>query len=221
MDYFLITILLIVAILTIIVFIDQCSYREKFSEDQATYRVTFTSNWGKDPLINHPPNPHTGNMFLVTHSNGFKLFEYGKLASKGVSTTSMYGTLDELFHITKGNENVGNIVTSNVLQTPGETNLMIDVTPDKRYLSFVTMIAPSSDWFTGFSSIDLKKNGEWVNSTTISLYVYVAGTDSNQGFTTEHKVRENALPITIKTDSFLYPKNTIKPIANVKITRIK
>ena len=214
-------ILLILVILTISVFYNEGLYHEEFFGDQATYHVMFTTKWGEDPSISHPPNPHTGNMFLVTHTDGFRLFENGKLASKGVSTTSMYGTLDELFKTTNGNENVGNIVTSNVLPAPGETNLMINVTPNKRYLSFVTMIAPSSDWFTGFSSIDLMKDGKWINGTTIPLYVYVAGTDSNQGFVTEHKMRKKALPIMIKTDSFLYPKNTVKPIAHVKITRIK
>jgi hypothetical protein len=45
------------------------------------------------------------------------------------------------------------------------------------FLSFSTMIVPSSDWFTGFTT-NLMSGGKWINKITIPLYI--AGTDSNQ-----------------------------------------
>jgi hypothetical protein len=191
------------------------------SEDSPTkYLIKFTSMWGKDPRINHPENPHTGNMFLVSHDDEFELFKNGKFASKGVSQTAMFGTLDDLYTIANNNkQHIGKIVTSKVLETPGSSELMIDVSSDMHQLSFVTMIAPSSDWFTGFS-IDLMKNEKWINHTTIPLYVHIAGTDSNQGFVTEHKLRTVPEPIKIKQDNFLYPTGQVVPIAYVSIDKI-
>lgn len=186
----------------------------------ANYTVKFTTQWGADKEINHPPNPHTGNMFLVNHDKNFKLFELGQLASIGISNTAMYGTIDDLMNLTKNNASIGNVETSNVLMAPGETTLKINVTDDKPILSFSTMIAPSSDWFTGFS-INLldNNNNEWIKHKVIPLYVYIAGTDSNQGFVTEHKLRTVPEVISVKKDNFLYPTGKIKPIAYAIISK--
>lgn len=215
------TVALVIVLVVLILYVVYTRMYEGFngeSADTAKYNVQFITMWGADESIRHPDNPHTGNMFLITHNDKFKLFEVGKLASKGVSNTSMYGTLDDLFAITNDNENVGNTVTSGVLMAPGEVNLTINAEPSKRVMSFVTMVAPSSDWFTGFS-LDLIEDGKWVTKKMIPLYVYVAGTDSNQGFVTEHKPRERAQPISLKNDKFLYPDGKLRPIAYAVVTK--
>lgn len=218
-----ITIILVVVLVLLALYIAYGMMYEKFTttetNDQAKYSVKFITMWGADESINHPDNPHTGNMFLITHNNNFKLFEVGKLASKGVSNTSMYGTLDDLFAITNGNVNIGNTVTDRVLMAPGETSLTINADSSKPIMSFVTMIAPSSDWFTGFS-LNLMENGKWIDKKNIPLYVYVAGTDSNQGFVTEHVLRDVPNPISLKNDKFLYPDGKLKPIAYAIITKV-
>lgn len=192
-------------------------------KDTVHYHIKFMSMWGNDPRINYPPNPHTGNMFLVSHDDKFKLFELDKYANKGVSQTAMFGTLDDLYVVAENNKkHIGNVVTSGVLQTPGSTDLLIGVTPSMSEISFVTMIAPSSDWFTGFS-IDLAKDGEWIDQTIIPLYVFIAGTDSNQGFVTEHKLRSSPEPIKINNDKLLYPNTNgqVVPIAYAIINKLK
>ena len=190
---------------------------------KAKYTIKFMTMWGTEGtknIINFPSNPHTGNMFAVTHNNKFKLFEVGKLASKAVSTTAMYGTIDELLKLTKDDPNIGNIKTTEVLTCPGQKDITIDLDSslNKTYLSFITMIAPSSDWFTGFS-IDLKQTSSWANKVMVPIFVYVAGTDSNQGFVTEHKPKANPDPISLKNDKELYPDGKFKPIAFALVTR--
>src|SRR5437870_10442922 len=116
MDKF--TVALVIVLVVLILYVVYTRMYEGFgggSADTAKYNVQFITMWGADESISHPDNPHTGNMFLITHNDKFKLFEVGKLASKGVSNTSMYGTLDDLFAITNGNENIGNTVNSGVL----------------------------------------------------------------------------------------------------------
>ena len=219
MDKF--TTILVIVLAILVLYVVYTKMYEGFSDgstNTAKYNIQFITMWGADESINHPNNPHTGNMFLITHNNRFRLFEVGKLASKGVSNTSMYGTLDDLFDITENNGDIGNTVTSGVLMAPGEANLTINADANKHTLSFVTMVAPSSDWFTGFS-LNLMENGKWITKKMIPLYVYISGTDSNQGFVTEHKLREHPQPIKLKNDKFLYPDGKLKPIAYAIITK--
>lgn len=208
---------IILLIIGVVVFI--CLYLYLKNDSVVKYNVDFVTMWGEDPSINFPPNPHTGNMFLVTHNNNFELFQLGKLASKGISNTAMYGTIDDLLKMTSNNPNIGTVVTHNVLMAPGEVNMTIEIPPNKTNLSFVTMIAPSSDWFTGFN-LNLAPNNKWIDKMTIPLYVYIAGTDSNQGFVTKHNPKSIPDPISLKNDSYLFPDNKLKPIAYVNITKI-
>src|SRR5438876_9304263 len=95
--------------------------------DSVKYNVKFISNWGSNKReINYPKDPHTGNMLLLTHNNQFNLFELGKLSSKGISNTSMFGTIDDLLSMINNQPNVKNIYTSKVLFTPGEKTFSIN-----------------------------------------------------------------------------------------------
>jgi hypothetical protein len=158
-------------------------------------------------------------MFLATHNNNFDLFRRGNIASKGIANTSMYGTIDDLMESIQNNPNIYDVETAPVLMTPGQQTLNISADTNNHYMSFVTMIAPSADYFTGVSSFDLIKNNQWIDNMTIPLYVYDAGSDAETGFTTQHRPKQNPDPITLKNDTYLYPDNQIKPIAFLKINR--
>ena len=43
-------------------------------------------------------------------------------------------------------------------------------------VSFATMVAPSPDWFTGLTNVDLKENGQWVASKTLEAQAWDSGT---------------------------------------------
>ena len=210
--------LILIFIIVICCVLTKLGYVKVVSADKTKFDVKFISLWGIDPLINHPVNPHTGNMFLITHDETLKLFELGKTASKAISKTAMYGDVTDLMDHINNHLHVGNIVTSSVLPTPGETTMSIHADIHNSHLSFVTMIAPSSDWFTGFT-VNLIENDKWIDKKTIPLYVYVAGTDNNQGFVEEHKPKNNADPISLKSDTSLYPSGKITPIAYAIITK--
>jgi hypothetical protein len=51
------------------------------------------------------------------------------------------------------------------------------VDPAHRLVSFVAMIPPTPDWFTGVANVDLIENGAWVASRTIDLLAYDSGGD--------------------------------------------
>ena len=218
-EYVLIIITILLLICLFYYFINVETFRN-VNINPATYNVKFVTSWGADKTINAPQNPHTGNMFLVSHNVNFELFKVGQFASKEIANTAMYGSVDDLLDMVTNNGNVGDVVTNDALMAPGEVNLRIKVPYDKTHLSFVTMIAPSSNWFIGFSVNMMPKWG-WTDGMIIPLYVYDAGTDANQGFVTEHKPKFLADPISVINNNYLFPDNILKPIAHVIITRIQ
>ena len=44
------------------------------------------------------------------------------------------------------------------------------------------MIAPSPDWFAGINRYDLLQGNQWVNTITIPIYLYDAGTEDGDVF---------------------------------------
>ena len=44
------------------------------------------------------------------------------------------------------------------------------------------MIAPSPDWFVGVSDLSLRSGGRWIESLTVDLRPYDAGTEEGTGF---------------------------------------
>jgi len=223
-----IVIIVVVVIVLFLAYWYLSSYYSKQTEqmtatsDSAEYMIRFVSNWGTNAQeINYPQNPHTGNMFLITNNDQFSLFLTGTLATKAISNTSMFGTIDDLSDLVANNPNIGMVVTAPVLPTPGEYTLKITADKDHHYISFVTMVAPSPDWFTGVSNLDLMKDGQWLKQTMVPMFVFDAGTDEGTAFNTEHYPKTPADVVTLKNDTFLYPDSKLKPIAFLLIQKIK
>jgi len=197
----------------------------------AKFTVTFKTYWGKhgtQNVINYPKPPkeeppHTGNMFLAIHNSNYNPFTLGKNASKGVAESSMYGTNNTLIQeISNDKRNYSKYYTAPVLKTPGEHTFNVIANHKYPLMSFVTMIAPSPDWFTGVSSVnllDIKK------SKTIPIYTYDAGTDYGTKFITfpKNPRGKNTQPISYLTNGEMFPnglRSSIPPIGFIEIKRI-
>ena len=57
-----------------------------------------------------------------------------------------------------------------------------DVTKEHPAITLVTMVGPSPDWFLGCDAFPLLQNGVWIDSVTIPLVVWDAGTDGGDNF---------------------------------------
>ncbi len=186
------------------------------------YRVQFMTKWGMDPNINAPEQPHTGNMFLAVHDGTYRLFDVNQLASRGIANTSMFGTVDNLMRMSEEHPGIKQIYTSPVLMAPGRKDMEIHVDPRHSHISFSTMVAPSPDWFTGVSKVNLMQNGKWVNGMMIPLYVYDAGTDSGMGFFNMPDYPESRpKPVSMTTTRVIFPDGRPKPIAYLNIRRVQ
>ncbi len=193
------------------------------SKYPAKYRATFMSDWGKDPAITAPENPHTGNMFYAVQNGELNLFQPGQLASKGISNTSMFGTIDDLQAQVRGDSNVLKTYSAPVLmlRQRQQQSTMLDLTPSFNSISFVTMIAPSPDWFVSISNLSLMKNGQWINDMTVPLYVYDAGTDRGMDFSNMPDYPQTP-PQSIKmiTGKPFFVNGSPKPIAQMRLQRV-
>ena len=74
--------------------------------------------------------------------------------------------------------------------TSSDSISSIEVNSKYPLVSFISMIAPSPDWFIGVHDLDLcnTTTGEWVDSIVRNLFPYDAGTDSGEEFESLNKI---------------------------------
>ena len=85
------------------------------------------------------------------------------------------------------------------------------------------MIAPSPDWFTGASMIELcdYKTGMWKEMVEYDAMAYDAGTEMGTGFSPDNEAEEPHMPISmIMCDSMAFCEagEDIKPVAKITVT---
>lgn len=228
-----ISLFIIVIVCIIFLFCFHYSYRhENMNNSDAEFIITFRTNWGKPgtgKILGYPvppeEAPHTGNMFLAIHNHSYYPFKLGENASTGVANSAMYGTNDDLINEIKSQKNdYYKYYIAPVLQTPGMYQFNnVTANADYPYMSFVTMVAPSPDWFTGISSINLLNIQ---TSASIPIYAYDAGTDSGTKFITlpKHPLNDASKPISYLASGEMFPKGIavkdIPPFAFIDIMRL-
>jgi len=211
----------LIAILIIIIlwllYINYYKRNENYTNSENKFKITFKTMWGKQNVnIGYPSDPHTGNMFLAVHNNNYNLFENGKYASAGIEQSSEFGLNDNLIKEAINNsKNIKQYYTSPVLNTPGQTEFTVDASTIYPLFSFATMIAPSSNWFTGISSVNLFNVPKNID---IPLYAYDAGTDTGVEFVTLPKhPRIPHRPISFITNGVLFPNGNQIPFAFINV----
>lgn len=151
-------------------------------DPQATYRITFTTNFTDTTHpTDYPANASFGRVFLAAHSPGSSIFTLGGVASDGLKKYAEDGDLADLVAEHSGGEdnNTMNIITGgSSVGTSTTITYDINVTPTTTRISFVSKISPSPDWFVGVSSFDLVIGNELVESASVRLYPLDAGSDS-------------------------------------------
>jgi hypothetical protein len=166
----------------------------------AQYRLTFKTTWSN---ITHPTdfpeNPHFSGLIGATHKQGVRLWVEGELATPGIETVAedgLKGPLDTEIEalITSGGA-CANISGGGVSPSPGMRILDFTISPDCTYVSVVSMIAPSPDWFVGVSGISLSEYGEWIDEVVVELPPLDAGTDLGPTYTSPNEPAESPVAI--------------------------
>ena len=141
-------------------------------DGEAKFKVMFKGTWTEE---NHPlmypgdgltgPNAHFSPLTGATSPYGSEFFKAGGMASKGVKDVAETGNNDELISELEADPMTYMSVTEAAGGAYNPWEMMIEVTADTMHdhLGLITMIAPSPDWFTGASMIELcdYETGEW------------------------------------------------------------
>jgi hypothetical protein len=151
------------------------------------YTVVLKSTWTP---ANHPfeyptagvlSGPHFSGLIGASHGVSYALFAEGKTPTPGLEHLSEQGKhspLDAEIRAAVGMGGVGLLFESGPLRDFGDS-VVTTVRVDHAHplVSFVAMIAPSPDWFTGASNVNLMENGAWVASRMLMLNAYDSGGD--------------------------------------------
>lgn len=166
----------------------------------ATYLVTFDSTWSSSSHpTDFPSTAHFSRFVGTTHTGDVRLWESGSLATNGIKAMAELGRTSTLggevdVHIGNGDA-YERIVGPNLATSPATVTFTITVTSNFPYVTLVTMLAPSPDWFVGTNALLLLENDAWVSSASVTLYPYDSGTDSGTTYRSSNSVTSPPVPI--------------------------
>ena len=154
----------------------------------ATYKLTFTGVWnGSHNQSNSlPDNSHLTTLVGATHQSGQPLWMPNTLASLGVKNVAEQGNTSEIMNeinaaILSGTAH-SEIITDALFTFPSSSSVTFEVFDSHSHVSLVSMIAPSPDWFVGVYDVSLKQDGNWVETLSIDLTPWDAGTKEGADF---------------------------------------
>ena len=172
----------------------------------ATYTATLDIVWSPATHPgNYPNNAHVSPPIGATHVEGFHLWQPGGIATPGIEVMAETGATNALTAEVNAAINAGMArerLLSGAFDAPAVGTMSFDVTKDFPAVTLVTMVAPSPDWFVGCDSVSLLQNGVWVDSITIPLVIWDAGTDSGTNFNSGNQDTNPKEPIALETDQF-------------------
>ncbi len=172
----------------------------------ASYQLDFEATWSAATHpVGFPPAPHFSPLVGGTHDASSGFWAPGALATTGIEQMAELGSTSALSNEVNAAVNTGSagqvILGGGVGLSPGGATASFTATLDHPLVSVVTMIAPSPDWFLGVSGLSLLDGGDWVDSVSVDLFAWDAGTDSGANYTSPDQDTDPANPITLLTSS--------------------
>jgi hypothetical protein len=161
------------------------------ASEEATYRLTFNAKWNAtDFPTGFPGNPHFSPVVGATHNDQDFLWKTGEPSTDGVKNVAETGSTDSYkaeLEAKKVEGNVDNIFQGSGTPSPGETVFEFKANKLHPYISAISMIAPSPDWFIGIRDVNLYANNEWLEKQTFDLKLYDAGSDLGITFSADNE----------------------------------
>jgi uncharacterized repeat protein (TIGR01451 family) len=202
---------------------------DKVDPFQATYRVTFTNLWASSTHpTSFPGNAHWSPLVGGVHNANVTFWEPGGIASNGIEQMAETGATSTLqAEINASAHALASYTGSRLPPSSGSDPVLLNetaeissivVNKDFPLVTFVTMIAPSPDWFAGVHGQSLLDNeGHWVANKVVTLYPYDAGTDSGSTYTSPNADITPHLPIVSLQGVSPFSTN---PVGTLTFTRI-
>ena len=183
-----------------------------------SYTVRLRVSWSKRLHANwYPDGAHISPMVAWSHRLKDTLFRSGGIASEGMEIMAETGGTRTLVREIENITHTGAILshsTGKVFDAPGEDAVQMTLARNVPYITVVSMIAPSPDWFIAARNVELYKNGKWLERVSIPAALYDAGTDNGPEFTSPDDDTEPKEPISRLKDAPSIPIATFEFIRN-------
>lgn len=197
--------------------------------DSANYTIVFHSRWTRDnfpleyPSANPVTGPHFSGIIGATHNASYTLFADGAMPTPGIEALSEMGRhspLDAEIRAAMAAGTAGTLFESGGLRDHGDS-LVVNVTVDRNHpmVSLAAMIAPSPDWFTGATNINLMENDNWVASRTVELNAWDSGGDDGTTYKAADRDTNPKKPTMRATNEHFVSMGSPAPVATITITR--
>lgn len=170
-------------------------------ESDETYSVTFQAQWSADTHSEgFPANPHFSGLIGAVHNENVAYWALDGLASPGVALMAESGAKTGLLLEFQAGADRGDVAAiisgGEVSPSPGELKIQqFRVDPEHRFVTLLSMLAPSPDWFVGVSALDLAEDGEWSDVVEVLLFANDAGTDSGATYEAQNSATNPPQPI--------------------------
>jgi hypothetical protein len=197
--------------------------------DDAEYTLVFRNNWTASnhpfeyPSSNPVSGPHYSGIIGAAHNESFALFKDGVMPTPGLEKLSEEGKptpLDEEIKSAIASGSAASLFTTGPLRDLGDSIVAtFRVSATHPLVSFVAMIAPSPDWFTGASSVVLMENGRWATSKTVQLYAWDSGGDEGMTYKASDRDNNPKKATMQATSRHFVPHGAPVPVATVTLTR--
>jgi len=156
--------------------------------EAARFELRVEITWSSETApYEFPEDAHLSPLIGATHNSRYVLFRDGYTASAGLELVAENGRASILkaeFAEAMRRGRIGTVVDGPKLDSaPGAMVVEFEAKPEHPALSFVTMIAPSPDWFTGAADVVLLSDGEWIDEIEIPLWAWDSGTDGGATYT--------------------------------------
>lgn len=181
---------------------------------QTTYSVRFVSEWSATTHpSSFPPNPHMSPLIGGTHNASYSMWAPGETSRSGMEVMAETGGTLNLESEVNSHIGFGNtysvISGGGVGTSPGSVETTFEIVASHPLVSLVSMVAPSPDWFVGVRDLPLLVDGEWVDTITIELFAWDAGTDSGSSYTSDNADTNPAEPVTALVDGVFQVNGTV------------
>jgi len=140
-----------------------------------SYKCDFTNLWTKESHpARFPDDDHWSSRFIASHNKGYTMWSTGTNATKGVENVAEFG----------GTTNLRKELDAAGSKVKEYGSIPLDLNMDRghKFISIISMIAPSPDWFSGLDSYRPIKNRKWLQNFTVETYPYDAGTENGDNY---------------------------------------
>jgi len=174
------------------------------SSQSVRYNCVFENQWNEDRHPNDFPTDnqravHWTKQILASHDSSYHMWKEGVLANKGVKNLAEAGGIATILKELQDGGNSYDIGYGKYLYAldPKVTYEPLKMTSNKRYVSAISKLVPSPDWFSGFHDFNAvnEKSDTWYQEFVIPIYPFDAGTEDGDTYNTVNSVTVPAQPI--------------------------